>query len=526
MSSQDCSVCTENYTESVRSKISCGHCSYTACKPCVTRYLLSQVSDAHCMNCRTGWNHEFLDLNFSKSFCTGVWRDHKKTLLMNREKALLPNFQKYAAAKKKILELTPEFNKAKEEYEIKEHEKQMLIAKINKQKNEIGFNMIKSDNPIYINHFEDISKLTDLYKQESEKYIAYYITNVRLTRYYNSYNDNAKNEAEKKEFIMKCVKDGCRGFLSQSYKCELCSTYVCKDCMIPKKEKNDVAHTCNKEDIETVSLIRKETRPCPKCGIRISKIDGCDQMWCTSDGCGTAFSWNSGKIISGIIHNPHYYEWLRRNGNGEIPRNPGDNPCGGLPDYTSFAASLRILGLGGQIFARATSISKYVNLIYSIHRCFIDIQDYRLGLYVTARDQDFFKETHVNYLLGKSTEKQWAHCIFMKEYNIEKRQAVHSVLQTFLNAGADIFRKIVQELLNLVKEKALNPKYTVDTNNFKDVITTIEQMESLRSYINESLVKTGEVMSTPVPQFDDNWSWKPVASVKNIKNPPKVEGTN
>ena len=42
---------------------------------------------------------------------------------------------------------------------------------------------------------------------------------------------------EKKEFIMKCVKEGCRGFLSQAYKCELCSTYVCKDCMIEKKEK-------------------------------------------------------------------------------------------------------------------------------------------------------------------------------------------------------------------------------------------------------------------------------------------------
>ena len=526
MASDNCSVCTDNYTESVRSKISCGHCSYTACKTCVTRYLLSQVSDAHCMNCRTGWNNEFLDLNLSKSFCSGVWRDHKKTLLTNREKAILPNFQKYAAAKKKILELTPQCDKAKEEWDIKETEKHSLIAKINRQKNEIGFNMIKPDNPVYISHFEDISKLTDIYKQESDKYIIYYDINRMLTQYYNVYNDSVKNEKEKKEFIMKCVKDGCRGFLSQSYKCELCSTYVCKDCMIVKKEKNDETHTCNKEDIETVSLIRKETRPCPKCGIRISKIDGCDQMWCTSDGCGTAFSWNSGKAISGIIHNPHYYEWLRRNGNGEIPRNPGDNPCGGFPDYTSFVNSLRILGLA-RVSVATVNVSKYVSLIYSIHRCFIDIQDYRLGLYVTARDQDFFKEIHVKYLLGKTTEKEWTQSIFMKEYNTEKRQAVHSVLLTFLNAGADIFRKIVQELSNLVKEKALNHKYVVDNDSFKKVITEVDEMESLRSYINESLVKTGELMCTPVPQFDDTWIWKTPASVKNIKNPPpKVEVTN
>jgi hypothetical protein len=66
-------------------------------------------------------------------------------------------------------------------------------------------------------------------------------------------------------------------------------------------------------------------------------------MWCTADNCKTAFSWNSGKIINGTIHNPHYYEWLRRNNNGEIPRNPGDIPCGGFPGYDAYVNNLRTL---------------------------------------------------------------------------------------------------------------------------------------------------------------------------------------
>jgi hypothetical protein len=53
-------------------------------------------------------------------------------------------------------------------------------------------------------------------------------------------------------------------------------------------------------------------------------VKNCDQMWCTQ--CHTAFSWRTGKIEK-TIHNPHYYEWLRRT-QGEVPRNPLDIPCG------------------------------------------------------------------------------------------------------------------------------------------------------------------------------------------------------
>jgi hypothetical protein len=49
----------------------------------------------------------------------------------------------------------------------------------------------------------------------------------------------------------------------------------------------------------------------------------CDQMWCTQ--CHTAFNWRTGRVEA-QVHNPHYFEWLRRNGNA-VPRNPLDNPC-------------------------------------------------------------------------------------------------------------------------------------------------------------------------------------------------------
>ena len=130
---------------------------------------------------------------------------------------------------------------------------------------------------------------------------------------------------EKKQFIMKCPGDDCRGFLSTKYKCDICKINVCPKCRAIKTED----HECKKEDIESTELIKKETKGCPQCGIPIFKISGCDQMWCVE--CKVAFSWRTGKIETGNIHNPHYYQWRRNQGNAV--RNPGDLVCGGLIDF-------------------------------------------------------------------------------------------------------------------------------------------------------------------------------------------------
>jgi len=69
-------------------------------------------------------------------------------------------------------------------------------------------------------------------------------------------------------------------------------------------------------------------------------VKNCDQMWCTQ--CHTAFSWRTG-AIQNAVHNPHYYEWLRRNNGGEAPRNPGDVICGRDMNHELFAVISRII---------------------------------------------------------------------------------------------------------------------------------------------------------------------------------------
>ena len=46
---------------------------------------------------------------------------------------------------------------------------------------------------------------------------------------------------ERKKFIMPCPADDCRGFLSTSYKCEVCKKFSCPKCLVVLGEKSTFA---------------------------------------------------------------------------------------------------------------------------------------------------------------------------------------------------------------------------------------------------------------------------------------------
>ena len=54
------------------------------------------------------------------------------------------------------------------------------------------------------------------------------------------------------------------------------------------EETNIKYHKCDEEKVASVEMLKRDTKPCPKCGTPIHKIEGCDQMW--DPQCGTAFS--------------------------------------------------------------------------------------------------------------------------------------------------------------------------------------------------------------------------------------------
>jgi len=128
--------------------------------------------------------------------------------------------------------------------------------------------------------------------------------------------DNEDNQRPK-GLTLSCPAPNCRGFISGTT-CSLCGCEICDKCHEIVKPNNE--HHCDPSTLLTIRAIFKEAKPCPKCAALISKIEGCDQMFCTQ--CHTTYSWLTGELLKGQVHNPHYFEWLfsRRREQAQVDR--------------------------------------------------------------------------------------------------------------------------------------------------------------------------------------------------------------
>ena len=286
-----CEICTDPFNKSTQSPVICQKCPLKACKKCTRRYLLEQANDPHCMSCKHKWDREFINHALNKTFVQKEYRQHRKEVLCNIEKGKLPSTMPAAERHLQVLDLK---NKAKE---------LCLVRK------------------------EFLQKLRTINHQ---------LDNIHNKKWHLQ-NPQNKPIPEKRAFVQPCPCEGCRGYLSTAWKCQICKMFVCPTCRSLKGPQQDTPHTCDPNKVANVEHIKKHSKPCPKCAAPIHKINGCDQMWCTQ--CKTAFSWRSGRIINSVIHNPHFFEWQRQQNNGAAPRVPADGgpmQCGRLPQYYMF----------------------------------------------------------------------------------------------------------------------------------------------------------------------------------------------
>jgi hypothetical protein len=311
--------------------------------------------------------------------------------------------------------------------------------------------------------------------------------------------DGSDADTQRREFVMKCADEECRGFLSSAYKCGTCEKWTCSDCLVVIGPDKDAAHTCNPDTVETAKAIKAETRPCPKCGARIFKIDGCDQMYCVVESCHTAFSWNTGHIVTGKIHNPHYYEWLKRTGGG-IDREAGDIPCGGLPHAHQMFVAIRSLDIPNDI----------KNTIYNTHRGLRELIDFRLSDFPARPAALANRDLNVRYLINTITEDEWKRQLEIAETKFQRKKEIGQILQTIATAGADAMNQIVNEFNRLNG----NEEYVVWLSTI-----AVEELERLRIFGNESLKALAKRDRIAVPQFEEGWGWK---GLRAIYKPAKI----
>ena len=403
-----CGICMDKYTSILRKKCVCKYCKADTCSKCIERYLLDKHEDAHCLHCRVNYNDITLHEICTKTYLQHTYFKHRQEVLVNRERANLPGLQEIAIIERKKRDNDDKIMAIRAEIVPIEKERDIVALEYRNYDDKTDELRLKLDDKM-----DSYRMLINSKRRE--------IQDIK-----NSMSNPEDDEKyEKKKFIRRCTINNCQGFLSTAWKCGICEYYSCSKCFKPKSKKYDDPHECLKDDIDTAELIKKDCKPCPNCGEFIMKSSGCDQMWCLS--CKTPWSWTTGKVVlSGPIHNPHYYEWMKRN--GSTPRNPADIPCGGYPDVWDLR-----------------KIPKYVknsHIFYEFHRICGELQEISERNYRSHIDNTT-NGINVKFLLGDFDEKRWGQHLAKNE---RKRKRDNEVQEIFA-----AFRMVAVELINRVQ---------------------------------------------------------------------------
>lgn len=432
-----CNICCYNMVDKpiVCPKPSCG---FSCCRTCVKKYLLGKENiNPMCMSCNSEWDFCFLANNTEHNFHNKIYRDHRARILMEQEKAMLPTTQ----------------HLAKTYRDIDECRKYISILRDIKKK------FKKKNNRMIINR--------KIYEKQAEIW--------ELKHEHSSSNKSKKPTV----FLGHCPEDDCKGYINVEFVCGICGTEVCKKCRnIVHKNK------CNKDDIASVKFLTQDTKPCPTCHIPIHKISGCSQMWCPS--CHTTFSWNTGEIERGRIHNPHYYEWIRKNNGGNIRREPGDVRCGGEVSYNRVLDKLK----NAQINESD---------ILWVEQAYILVGHMRDEILLQYRNIEPNETTHqdlrVRYLAGKLTEKNWQKELKKREKKREKIIAVRLVLDMACNSIDSLLGNIIEA-------------------DATEVPMILIQLSNLQEYINKSLGNIKDRLKNKVPVIEKDWSFTHVKETR------------
>ena len=447
----DCSICCEKFNKSTHFKIECKTCedtSITTCRACCKKYLIDNSISPKCMICKVEWDKEFLFDNFTKVFINKELKEIKENVLLEKEISKLADTQEYA-------------------------EKIKIVRGLEKQKVELHNKEMK--------YKEKIRKIADKIKDINNSIVT--IHSTKVTR--------------GKEFCCKCPIDNCKGFLDSNYICGLCENTICKKCM----ETKDENHECDNDKIETIKLLKKDTRPCPKCGQLIFKIDGCDQMWCPP--CHTTFSWRTGLIEEGNIHNPEYYRWMREN-NQSIPRNVGDepyNPCG-----NNIIPSHNFLTIIRKAFPYNKTDTVETIIMFNMHRIVGHITDMdRYADIDRTHVNDKLRDLRVLYLFNQLTKESWK----SKLQTIDKKQEKERKIIDVWN----LLKIVIIEYIGKI----------VENQNYIDlkiiILNIIQESKNIRKYCNNSFEKIGKIYTCVYPGITQEW--KDIDNYKKYLSPIK-----
>lgn len=440
----ECQICCEHVWEDSgykKNHWTCTSCEFSCCQDCARRYLLDSISDPQCMSCNARISRHDLIEGFPKTWVTGTFKKHRENVLLDREKALIP-------ASVEAVERAQNVRNA-----------EALVKQLEEERAKI-YRML------YAN-------------EESIRAAKNVIRNGGYP------DDTTGTDKEGKTFqVVKCQKDGCNAFARKNTKCSACDTLTCFECM--EILTGDSLHVCDEEKKETVAIARKQSKPCPGCGEFISKVEGCSQMWCIK--CHTTFDYRTGRKVTQAIHNPHYYEYMRRNPSART-RDPRDVQCGGIPDYTEIVNVNR----GFQRLCPNQEDRRGVmDIFFNTHRILTHIHHTEIPYYQQNANGGT-EALRVSFILKDFDEEEFKIKLQRHEKKQDYRREMLEVFVMIQTAGTDILQRLVHGMGSQVYWS-------------KDGLTQHGmELKNLLTYANSLFCRISGSYSMAMRNLDGNW---------------------
>ena len=508
----ECAICAEKYTKTASA--SCVYCQYTTCRTCVRTYVLNETIP-QCMNCKKPWTREHQNAMMKPIFVNGELKKHMEQVMFDRERAQFPATMSIIEDRRLTRKLLCERNILADEVSVlyamercirtkmrelsalkrdaatapKMHPDvvpETIDAQINELQKELDA-LFRNQLSKKSRRLDYINRLFHVSPEQRRIIVENQIDGADPEDILHTMQTMRPSAANRRQFIRACPIETCRGFLSTQWKCGLCETHTCATCHVPKTEAD---HTCNPDDVATAELLAKDTRPCPKCGTGIFKIDGCDQMWCIE--CHSAFSWRTGQLEMGHVHNPHFFEYQRRT--GANVRNILDMPCDALnPERyhgiihnfvrIMFNRDSKKIKIKRDIELSAAEIESEVNRKTTDIAMSLPVFVSILPRYRNDAIQNNL-ELRVKYLTEEINDEQFRSGLFRdaKKFNVERE--IGQVIQTVVFAMTDILNRVVDYL----KANDL-PNDHANLSDPMQVLLILSEVDALMNYANECLFK-------------------------------------
>jgi hypothetical protein len=231
-------------------------------------------------------------------------------------------------------------------------------------------------------------------------------------------------------------------------------------------------------------------------------------MWCTQ--CHTGFNWRTGRIETNV-HNPHFFEWQRRNAENGVTQNQVlGNAC---ETEVNNEVSRNIFNMinRNSMYENYENKQIYKTKISNIIRRLIHIREIVLPTYRMNYNENN-RYLRIQYMRNQISENEFKILIQRNNKKYEKNTEIRNVLELLINTVGDVILKIYHYLMgqrstvttrSLLTTRSNTSTMAVNNVDFEVIDNILLEIDPIILYVNECFREISKTYSSKVIVYDN-----------------------